>query len=123
MFTTQDTQLTPKRVNSETFEPIEFYEFFTLQPRLVESLYHLFHFTKDSLYQEMAYNIAINIEKHCLLKNGYVGILNVNHLDQGYFGVMDSKFISETLKYLYLIFDDEYYFVNLGGHLIKLEKQ
>ena len=120
LFLAQKTQLSPKRADSETFKPVEHYEMFTLQPKLMESLYYMYHHTKEEQYRDMAYKIIINIEKYCLNKDGYVGLLDVNNEELGQVGVMDSKFISETLKYAYLIFDEQYYHLNLGGHLMKL---
>eukprot|EP00834_Sanchytrium_tribonematis_P002278 NODE_66_length_25735_cov_0.318497.p24 type:complete len:123 gc:universal NODE_66_length_25735_cov_0.318497:18766-19134(+) len=118
MFTSQKTQLSPKAVYSDTFEPVIKQEMFHLHPKILESLYHLHHYTQDREYKIMAFEILKNIEKHCKVESGYMGLNNVNQIENGHFGLLDSKFMSETLKFAYLIFTNDYYDLNLGGHVI-----
>ncbi|KAF9906463.1 hypothetical protein EC991_000631 [Linnemannia zychae] len=79
----------------------------------------------DSRYQEYAWEIAQAIEKHCRTKHGYSGLVNVMDASAGMTNTMPSYFMSQTLKYLYLIFDDpkaislDDYVFNTGGHLLK----
>eukprot|EP00835_Amoeboradix_gromovi_P002028 NODE_106_length_19857_cov_0.799980.p2 type:complete len:490 gc:universal NODE_106_length_19857_cov_0.799980:16283-14814(-) len=123
MFTRQSTGLTPKRVIADTFEPIKNFEMFTLQPKLIESLYYMYQSTKEIVFRDMSLNIIRSIDKHCNLGNGYAGLLHVGDPDLGHFGIMDSKFMSEILKYLYLTFSGHNdYYVNLGGHFILIHE-
>ncbi|KAG0380143.1 mannosyl-oligosaccharide alpha-1,2-mannosidase [Mortierella sp. AD032] len=98
---------------------------FALRPETVESLFILYRTTGDSKYQEYAWKIAQAIEKHCRTKDGYSGLINVMDASEGMTDTMPSHFMSQTLKYLYLIFDDpevtslDDYIFNTEGHLFK----
>ncbi|KAF9107005.1 Mannosyl-oligosaccharide 1,2-alpha-mannosidase IB [Mortierella sp. GBA35] len=91
----------------------------------VESLFILYRITGDPKYQEYALTIVQAIEKHCKTKNGYSGLVNVQDPSEGLSGRMPSHFLSQTLKYLYMIFDDpevgslDNYLYTTEGHLIK----
>ncbi|KAF9094146.1 Mannosyl-oligosaccharide 1,2-alpha-mannosidase IB [Mortierella sp. AD031] len=91
----------------------------------VESLFILYRITGDPKYQEYALTIVQAIEKHCKTKNGYSGLVNVQDPSEGLSGRMPSHFLSQTLKYLYLIFDDpevgslDNYLYTTEGHFIK----
>eukprot|EP00960_Hanusia_phi_P049936 759888-Hanusia_phi.AAC.1 len=80
---------------------------FLLRPETVESLFVLFRVTKEERYREIAWEIFSNIEKYCKVHSGgYSGLENVNDVNGSQNDQMPSYFIAETLKYLYLIFDD-----------------
>ncbi|KAK3840564.1 MAG: glycoside hydrolase [Linnemannia elongata] len=98
---------------------------YALRPETVESLFILYRITGEGKYQEYAWEIAQAIEKHCRTKDGYSGLINVMDASEGLTNTMPSHFLSQTLKYLYLILDnpdiaslDDYIF-NTEGHLIK----
>ncbi|KAG0310445.1 hypothetical protein BGZ97_012547, partial [Linnemannia gamsii] len=98
---------------------------YALRPETVESLFILYRITGEGKYQEYAWEIAQAIEKHCRTKDGYSGLVNVMDVSEGLTNNMPSHFLSQTLKYLYLIFDDsevaslDDYIFNTEGHLIK----
>ncbi|EEB99580.1 hypothetical protein MPER_00717, partial [Moniliophthora perniciosa FA553] len=76
-------------------------------PETVESLFIAFRLTGDPRYRDYAWNIFSAIEKHCKLQTG--GYLTVLHVDQTpvrRFDQMETFLMSETFKYLYLIFGD-----------------
>ncbi|CAO1629481.1 unnamed protein product [Parajaminaea phylloscopi] len=82
-----------------------------LRPETVESLFVAHHLTGDPIYREWGWEIFRAFEKHCKLSNGaYAGIKDVDpddvdeveHEDK-----METFWLSETLKYLYLLFDDQ----------------
>ncbi|KAG9065264.1 hypothetical protein KI688_002587 [Linnemannia hyalina] len=98
---------------------------YALRPETVESLFILYRITGEGKYQEYAWEIVQSIEKQCRTKDGYSGLVNVMDASEGLTNTMPSYFLSQTLKYLYLIFDnpevaslDDYIF-NTEGHLIK----
>ncbi|KAF9547096.1 hypothetical protein EC957_008945 [Mortierella hygrophila] len=98
---------------------------YALRPETVESLFILYRITGEGKYQEYAWRIVQAIEKHCKTKDGYSGLVNVMDASEGLTNTMPSHFLSQTLKYLYLIFDDpevaslDDYIFNTEGHLIK----
>ena len=64
--------------------------------------------TGDKKYQEWGWNIFQGIEKYTKVKHGYTTIGNVrNPLDLRPKDMMESFFLGETLKYLYLLFADK----------------
>ncbi|KAI3607745.1 glycoside hydrolase family 47 protein [Moniliophthora roreri] len=80
---------------------------YMLRPETVESLFIAFRLTGDPRYRDYAWNIFSAIEKHCKLQTG--GYLTVLHVDQTpvrRFDQMETFLMSETFKYLYLIFGD-----------------
>jgi mannosyl-oligosaccharide alpha-1,2-mannosidase len=79
---------------------------YALRPETLESLWYLFNYTKDPIYQQWAYQIFKSIQKWTRNENGFAEIENVNKNPPKQRGCLPSYFFSETLKYLYLIFDE-----------------
>jgi len=80
-----------------------------LRPETVETLYYLWRVTKDDTYRRWGWDIYTAIEEHCRQQIGYATIKNVN-LQKGhlqYQDKMESFFLAETLKYLYLLFAED----------------
>lgn len=82
------------------------------RPETVESLHLLFAVTGDPIYKLWGLEIFEAIQKHGRVEFGYSGVKNVNKLEKDGFhnDRMESFFISETLKYLFLLFSDEDHF-------------
>ncbi|GLB43628.1 putative glycosyl hydrolase 47 family protein [Lyophyllum shimeji] len=76
-------------------------------PETVESLFLSYRLTGDQLYRDHGWNIFQSIEKHCRLSSGgYATIVNVDEVPVRHEDKMETFWMSETLKYLYLLFDD-----------------
>ncbi|XP_016556360.2 mannosyl-oligosaccharide 1,2-alpha-mannosidase MNS1 isoform X6 [Capsicum annuum] len=95
-----------------------------LRPETVESLFYLWRLTGNKTYQEWGWNIFQAFEKNSRIKSGYVGLKDVNTGVQD--NMMQSFFLAETLKYLYLLYSpysiiplDEWVF-NTEAHPIKI---
>ncbi|KUF94129.1 Histone-arginine methyltransferase CARMER [Phytophthora nicotianae] len=81
-----------------------------LRPETVESLMVLYRVTKDEKYREYGREIMKAFEKNCRLeRGGYASIGNVakGPIHIGFRNEMESFFIAETLKYLFLLFSDD----------------
>jgi len=78
--------------------------YYILRPETVETLFILHHLTKDPVYREWGWEIFQAIEEHCKTDAGYAAIQNVDTMEQN--NRMESFFLAETLKYLYLLQDD-----------------
>ncbi|KAK1327123.1 Mannosyl-oligosaccharide 1,2-alpha-mannosidase MNS1 [Acorus calamus] len=95
-----------------------------LRPETVESLVYLWRFTGNKTYQEWGWNIFQAFEKNSYTDSGYVGLKDVNTGAKD--DMMQSFFLAETLKYLYLLFSppsvisfDEWVF-NTEAHPLKI---
>jgi mannosyl-oligosaccharide alpha-1,2-mannosidase len=82
-------------------------KYYILRPEVLESYFYLWRMTKDNKYREWAWDFVEAIEKYCKTSNGYSGISNVYDIHSKKDDVMQSFFVAETLKYLYLMFSDD----------------
>lgn len=74
-----------------------------LQADLAESLYYLYRATSDPFYLKAGERMLLDIDRRCRTKCGFAGLTSVTEDEKT--NVMDSWFLSQTLKYLYLLFD------------------
>lgn len=123
-------QLTPTKLAGENyyFHPGQDMNVGTswniLRPETVESLFYLWRITGNKTYQEWGWNIFQAFEKNSRLETGYVGLKDVNSGIKD--NMMQSFFLAETLKYLYLLFSptsvislDEWVF-NTEAHPLRI---
>lgn len=75
---------------------------YPLRPEIMESAYYLYHFTGDWRYIQMGQTFLDSLRKYCRTKAGYAGLLDVRTKKKD--DKMQSFFLAETLKYLYLLF-------------------
>ncbi|CAI9720187.1 degradation-enhancing alpha-mannosidase 1 [Octopus vulgaris] len=80
-------------------------QFYPLRPELVESTYFLYQATRNPFYLHVGKEIIHSLNTHTRTKCGYATIHNVHRMDQE--DRMESFFLSETCKYLYLLFDKD----------------
>ncbi|OAY85760.1 Mannosyl-oligosaccharide 1,2-alpha-mannosidase MNS1 [Ananas comosus] len=73
-----------------------------LRPETVESLMYLWRLTGNKTYQDWGWDIFQAFEKNSRIESGYVGLKDVNTGVKD--NMMQSFFLAETLKYLYLLF-------------------
>jgi len=96
---------------------------YPLRPEFIESTYLLYRATKDPQYLQIGINILMSLQK-CRVECGYASISDVETFKLE--DRMDSFFLSETCKYLYLLFDvdnfvnKENYLFTTEGHLLPL---
>lgn len=75
---------------------------YPLQPEIIESAFYLHHFTNDPRYLEMGRTFYDSLVKYCRTEAGYAALSDVGTKKQ--VDDMESFFLAETLKYLYLLF-------------------
>lgn len=77
-----------------------------LRPEFIESTYHLYRATKDTWYLYVGEMVMNDINRRCRTECGFAGIQNVvtGELSDR----MESFFLGETTKYLYLLYDDDH---------------
>jgi Glycosyl hydrolase family 47 len=78
------------------------YPGYPLRPEIIESAYYLYFFTNDAHYREMGRTFVDDIVKWCRTDAGYAALTDVTTHEKS--DEMESFFLAETLKYLYLLF-------------------
>jgi len=81
-------------------------EAYLLRPETVESIFYMWRTTGDVKWRERGYAIFQAIEKYARATNGYTSVHGVDSPQVRALDDMPSWFLAETLKYLYLLFDD-----------------
>eukprot|EP01135_Chromosphaera_perkinsii_P000187 Nk52_evm8s39 gene=Nk52_evmTU8s39 len=76
--------------------------YFNLRPEFVESAYFLFKATGNEFYRHVVKEFMENLEKYCKVKCGYTALKHLGTMEKG--DGMDSFFLAETMKYIFLIF-------------------
>eukprot|EP01063_Lacrimia_lanifica_P006938 TRINITY_DN1439_c0_g1_i1.p1 TRINITY_DN1439_c0_g1~~TRINITY_DN1439_c0_g1_i1.p1 ORF type:complete len:808 (+),score=218.71 TRINITY_DN1439_c0_g1_i1:50-2425(+) len=80
---------------------------YQLRPEALEAIYYMWIYTGDEMYRDWAWDMFVAIDKHCKRPVGYSGLTNVDKDSPSYTNRMESFFLAETVKYLYLMFQDE----------------
>jgi mannosidase alpha-like ER degradation enhancer 2 len=76
-----------------------------LRPEIIESAYYLHHYTDDPRYLKLGETFFHAIVKYCRTEAGFAYLTDVTTKAQG--DAMPSFFLTETLKYLYLLFSSD----------------
>ncbi|EPB83370.1 ER degradation enhancer, mannosidase alpha-like 1 [Mucor circinelloides 1006PhL] len=116
-------------------ERFDFYQktvdlpYYPLRPEFIESTYHLYMATKDPFYLEVGEMVVEDLNNRTRVPCGFASIGDVRsgRLEDR----MESFMLSETLKYLYLLFDvdnsintmDNNYVFTTEGHVLGLPKK
>ncbi|KAJ3129480.1 alpha mannosidase-like protein [Nowakowskiella sp. JEL0407] len=102
---------------------------YPLRPEFIESTYMLYQATKNPIYLEIGEQVLYDLEKYSRTRCGFAGLDSVEKktiVDR-----MESFFLSETLKYLYLLFDtdnfinkpDSNWIFTTEGHIFPVTRQ
>ncbi|HZS27111.1 MAG TPA: glycoside hydrolase family 47 protein [Candidatus Angelobacter sp.] len=75
---------------------------YQLRPEIIESAYYLKFFTKDERYEDIASTFLLSLVRFCKTDTGYAAVSDVTTKEKS--DIMQSYFLAETLKYLYLLF-------------------
>ena len=75
---------------------------YALRPEIIESAFYLHRATGDRRYLEMGQTFFDDLVKYCRTKTAYAALKDVEKKTQR--DEMESFFLAETLKYLYLLF-------------------
>ncbi|GBG67509.1 hypothetical protein CBR_g643 [Chara braunii] len=103
---------TPSTLSGENYNFIDGRDFMVgtpyniLRPETVESLMILYRVTKKPIYRDWGWNIFQSFEKKCKAEVGYAGLRDVTIDPPEKDDTMQSFFLAETLKYLYLLFSE-----------------
>jgi hypothetical protein len=100
--------------------------YYPLRPELAESTYALYRATGSDRYLEMGREMVISLNQIARTPSGFAAVKSV--LDMTLEDHTPSFFLAETLKYLYLLFDDDAfpnthasgYVFSTEGHIIPI---
>jgi len=94
---------------------------YLLRPEAVESFFVLHHLTGDPVYREWGWEVFCAIERFCRTEIAYGQLGNVEDPFRVPENKMESFFLAETLKYLYLLFDPDTEIDLLNKHVFNTE--
>ena len=91
---------------------------YLLRPETVESLYYAYRATGDGAYQDKVWAAFEHITAATRVGSGYACLQDVNDRHGGLIDEMESFWLAEALKYMYLAFaeDSEVQFQAGGGN-------
>ncbi|EIW67442.1 hypothetical protein TREMEDRAFT_33664 [Tremella mesenterica DSM 1558] len=92
-----------------------------LRPETVESLFLAYRLTGEEKYREYGWSIFQAFQRYCRVKKGgYAGVEDVQAMPPKQLDKMETFWLGETLKYLYLLFDDSDH-IPLDRHVFNTE--
>ncbi|KAF7961281.1 hypothetical protein EAE96_000947 [Botrytis aclada] len=99
------------------------------RPEFIESNYHLYRATKDPWYLHVGEMVLEDIKRRCWATCGWSGLQDVRTGEKS--DRMESFFLGETAKYLYLLFDPDHpmndldaaYVFTTEGHPLVLPRE
>ncbi|KAL0949741.1 hypothetical protein HGRIS_009781 [Hohenbuehelia grisea] len=102
---------------------------YPLRPEFIESTWYLYRATRDTFYLEVGERILEDLIQRAKVDCGLTGIADLRNNKRD--DRMESFALSETVKYLYLLFDEEnplhsddsHYVFTTEGHLLTLDKE
>ncbi|KUJ24559.1 glycoside hydrolase family 47 protein [Mollisia scopiformis] len=99
------------------------------RPEFIESTYHLYRATRDPWYLHVGEMVLEDIKSRCWTACGWSGLADVHTGEKS--DRMESFFLGETAKYLYLLFDPDHplnqldaaYVFTTEGHPLIIPKE
>ncbi|CAG8757840.1 14783_t:CDS:2, partial [Dentiscutata heterogama] len=89
---------------------------YPLRPEFIESTYFLYRATKDPFYLHVGEMVLKDLQSYTRVECGYASVKDV--LTKKLEDRMESFVLSETFKYLYLLFDTEHIFNKLDDNFV-----
>ena len=126
MYDRQPTGIGPERVRSMNLSQVDRKESL-LRPEAIESWWYLAELTNKPKYREWGWRAFVAFSKHMKVAHGYASLRDVTargelqRIDR-----MDSYFLAETMKYLYLLQEPtkpiqlDRYVLNTQGHPLSI---
>ena len=82
----------------------------------------MYRLTRDPKYRDWGWNIFTAFEQHTKLAEGYASISDVFSVtNPKYIDKMETFYLAETLKYLYLLFSDDISVLSLDDYVFNTE--
>jgi hypothetical protein len=83
------------------------------RPEFIESTYHIYRATRDPWYLHVGEMVLKDIKRRCYAECGWAGLQDVQTGEKQ--DRMESFFLGETAKYMYLLFDPDHPLNNLDA--------
>ncbi|CEJ94270.1 hypothetical protein VHEMI09811 [[Torrubiella] hemipterigena] len=81
---------------------------YRLRPEAIESVFYMWRITKDQRWRDEAWKMWESVTKAAKVPGGgYAMVQNVVQADSGHADSMETFWLGETVKYFYLIFEDD----------------
>ncbi|KAL3094373.1 hypothetical protein niasHS_004699 [Heterodera schachtii] len=92
-----------------------------LRPEAFEAWFYMYRLTGDKQYQDWGWDAFQAIERYAKRSNGdgYASVQNVKRIPVQHRDLMESFFLAESLKYLYLLLSDDQQMLSLDQWLVK----
>lgn len=104
MFSLQKSKLAPECSDFRvSMRPSNGLSYYILRPEISESLFVLYQLTSKDKYKQWGWELFDAIEKRCKVQYGYAGVKDVREMNVEHKDSMESFFLGETLKYLYML--------------------
>ncbi|KXN84061.1 putative mannosyl-oligosaccharide alpha-1,2-mannosidase 1B [Leucoagaricus sp. SymC.cos] len=94
--------------------------YYILRPEVLESNFYAWRATGDTKYLDRANAAIESFKKYLAINDAYAGIMDVNNANSDKINDMESFWFAETLKYLYLTFDDPNH-ISLDAYVFNTE--
>jgi len=93
-----------------------------MRPEAIESWFYMHRITGERQYQDWGWRVFQAIERHAkIATGGYSSVDNVKRIPVMHRDMMESFFLSETLKYLYLLLGDDQTLIPLDEYVFNTE--
>lgn len=122
---------TPEGYNFATRDVHESQSQYPLRPEMAESAWYLYQATKDPAWQQAGMDMVDSIEAVSKVECGFAAVADVrtHELED----VLDSFFYAETIKYLFMLFEDlesnpvlaaleGQFILNTEGHILRMNQ-
>ncbi|KAF2086264.1 glycoside hydrolase family 47 protein [Saccharata proteae CBS 121410] len=80
---------------------------YLLRPEAIESVWYMYRITGSPHWRQVGWTMFQSIQTHCRARHGYSAIDDVTKPAPAFRDEMESFWLAETLKYFYLLFEDE----------------
>jgi hypothetical protein len=121
MYAHSPTGLSPEIVRFDGPKMLTYDSRYLLRPETVESLFILNYLTGDPVYREWGWEIFEAIERFCRTDIAYGEIPDVRNVNDTPIDKLESFFLAETMKYLFLLFDPDTPIDILNTHVFNTE--
>merc|ERR1712178_423986 len=127
MYNRQPTGIGPERVKGMKMDlSMTDTREYILRPEAVEGWWYMHELVQDPKYREWGWDTWVNFEKWLWVQHGYASIRDVRSKRPAYMDRMESFFMGETMKYMFLLQDPEHdvhldkYVFNTEAHPLSL---